>query len=147
MNLKRNYTYYDLFKHIYSFLIYKLTKTILSTDLENNKIAVCLTTIPSRIKNIIPTINSILLQTMKPEKICLFIPYKSKREGCKYKIPKIIKNNKLITIIRCEDYGPITKILPAIKQKDLVGYKLVVMDDDTFYHKNTIKTLFFIMFY
>ena len=42
-------------------------------------VVVSLTTTPSRIKKIWPTLNSILLQSTKPEKIYLWIPKKYKR--------------------------------------------------------------------
>ena len=42
-------------------------------------IYVSLTTIPERIKNIEKSINSIISQTLKPDKIVLNIPYKYER--------------------------------------------------------------------
>ena len=77
---------------------------------------VSMSTIPSRLDNISEIIDNINLQTLKPDKIFLNIPYKYKR------FPNQIINlddlNDLkqenLEIIRCEDYGPGTKIMGSI---------------------------------
>ena len=80
------------------------------------KFCVSLTTIPSRIKNVYKTIENLNNQTIKPDKIFLNIPIKYKR----FKNDKIRENDiselkKLnIEVIRCEDYGPGTKLMGSL---------------------------------
>lgn len=101
------------------------------------KFCVSLTTIPSRVKGIYKTIQSIQNQTLKPNKIYLNIPYKFKR----FKNLEIdvndIQNIKFenLEIIRCEDYGPATKLMGTIKKTR--NYDCVILlDDDHLYDKN-----------
>ena len=101
------------------------------------KFCVSLTTIPSRLKSIYKTIESIQNQTLKPNKIYLSIPYKYKRFQNLEINESDIKNIKFknLEIIRCEDYGPATKLMGAIKEArdfDCV----ILLDDDHLYDKN-----------
>ena len=82
------------------------------------KFCVSLTTIPSRVKSIYKTIESIQNQTLKPSKIYLSIPYKYKRFQNLEIDESDIKDIKFknLEIIRCEDYGPATKLMGAIKE-------------------------------
>ena len=80
-------------------------------------IYISLSTIPPRIKNLKESVNSLLNQTKKPDKIFINIPYKYKR----FKevvneddIPKF--DNNLVEISRCEDYGPGTKLLGSLNK-------------------------------
>ena len=101
---------------------------------------VSLTTIPTRIDGIKKTIDSIKNQTVKPNKIFLNLPYNFKRFPI-YKFDKIQIDNleKLqIEIIRCEDYGPSTKLMGSlnqIKRFDCV----VILDDDHIYQKDIFE--------
>ena len=96
---------------------------------------VSFTTLPSRLENIKKTIDSINNQSLKPKKIFLNLPYKFKRfpryEFKEEQIVKLKKNN--IEIIRCDDYGPGTKLMGSlnkIKNFDLT----IILDDDHLYH-------------
>jgi mannosyltransferase OCH1-like enzyme len=105
-------------------------------------VIISLTTIPSRIHNIFPTLNSLLLQSRPAEKIYLNLPELSVREKCTYQIPAILRDDKRISINRCkEDYGPLTKLLPVldlVKQPDTI---IITVDDDMVYHPDMIKTM------
>ena len=77
---------------------------------------VSLTTLPSRIDNIEETIFSIKNQSIQPDKIFINLPYNFKRfKNYNFKSEKIkrLKSYNL-EIIRCEDFGPATKLMGSI---------------------------------
>jgi len=98
---------------------------------------VSLTTIPSRLKTISKTIESINNQIIKPNIIYLNIPYEYKR--FKERIDENeLKNLNLenIEIIRCEDYGPGTSFLgPIVKIQRKFDF-MIIVNDDHIYDKN-----------
>ena len=101
---------------------------------------VSMSTIPSRLKNINYIINNINNQTLKPHKIFLNIPTQYKRFEnetiSKEDLDKVNKEN--IEIIRCDDYGPGTKIMGSIKK--VREYDCVILlDDDHIYDVNVCK--------
>ena len=102
-------------------------------------IYVSLTTIPERVKYLNKSIESILKQTKKPDKIFVNIPKKYKR----FKeiinddqIPKF--NDSIIEITICEDYGPCTKLLGSLNKinKDSL---IILVDDDHIYENYMIE--------
>jgi len=109
-----------------------------------NKIYVSLTTIPSRIHNLEKILDSLLTQTQDIHEILLNIPIYSKRFKKEYSIPDFLKKTKFnkVKIIRCEDYGPGTKLLGALEYlKYKKGY-VIIVDDDRIINKNLIKSLY-----
>ena len=76
------------------------------------------TTIPSRIKTLKKTIESIEKQTLKPNKIFLNIPYKYHRFPNTKILDSDLKNLKseLLEVSRCDDFGPATKIMGSLKK-------------------------------
>jgi hypothetical protein len=99
-----------------------------------------MSTIPSRIKNINNILENINSQTLKPNKIFLNIPYEYRR----FQNQKITENDindinkENIEIIRCNDYGPGTKIMGSINK--VRDYDCVILlDDDHIYNKNVCK--------
>ena len=110
------------------------------------KIIVSFTTSPTRINKCGPMINSILDQTRKPDLFLLNIPETFARTGETYVIPKYIR--KSLTVNRIDtDYGPATKILPAVvylrDQTDAYDPKhtrIIYLDDDIAYPKRMIET-------
>lgn len=106
--------------------------------LENAVIS--LTTTPKRLLNISETLKSLLDQSMQVEKIYLNIPYRLKKTGQPYIIPTYLQNLKSIEIVRCEDYGPATKLLPVlnkVKPDDMIIY----LDDDNIYPYRLVENL------
>lgn len=104
------------------------------------EVIVSLTTSPKRIDKIKPLIDIIMNQTLVPDKIVLNLPYVFKRDNSKYSIPDFIKNNPKILINRCEDIGPITKIIPTIKlYMDKPENIIISVDDDTQYNNNFVE--------
>jgi len=102
---------------------------------------VCLTTSPRRISKIEGVINSIMSQTIVPNKIILNLPHIFKRDGSSYNIPDFIKNNPLIQINKCEDIGPATKIFPTALLFDDPETVIISIDDDIIYPPTMIQNL------
>jgi hypothetical protein len=94
-------------------------------------IIVTLTTSPRRIAHIRPTIDSILRQDIKPDKIMVNLPHVFKRNNTRFSaIPAFLTENPTVQINWCEDLGPATKLLgalPAVSDPDAV---LIAVDDD-----------------
>ena len=99
---------------------------------------VSLTSIPPRFSTLEKTIRSINDQIKKPKKIFLNIPLKYKRyPESTYNISRLEKIFENLKIIRCEDYGPGTKLLGSLEY--LMNYDYVILiDDDHIYNKNMI---------
>ena len=77
---------------------------------------ISLTTIPQRIDNLKETLDSLINQTVKAEKIVLNLPKYCKLHKKEYQIPDFLQkmiDTKLIEINICDrDYGPATKFYP-----------------------------------
>ena len=99
---------------------------------------VSLTSIPPRFSTLEKTIRSINSQIKKPPKIFLNIPLKYKRyPDSKYNFLQLEKIFENLTIIRCKDYGPGTKLLGSLEY--LMDYEYVVLiDDDHIYNKDML---------
>ena len=115
---------------------------------ENINIYIGITTIPARLPYIHNTLNSLLEQDIKPNKIYVFIPQKSKRFNIEYDI-KQIKHNLINDpdgiieyITGINDEGPITKFykLLDLVPNDNNNY-LFLADDDVIYPNNRISNI------
>tara|TARA_B100000029_G_scaffold309682_1_gene302223 strand:+ start:209 stop:943 length:735 start_codon:yes stop_codon:yes gene_type:complete len=107
-------------------------------------IYVSLTTIPSRVKNINKTIESLLNQRKQPDKIFINLPstYKRFNENINEEEIKHINNNKVIEIVRCEDFGPGTKLLGSLDKFDKNSL-LILVDDDHIYENFMIEKFYY----
>jgi len=120
----------------------RLVRKIPSPSRPNKRLVVSLTSIPSRINNIAPTINSILLQDLPADRIYLNLPKVSLREKRPYVIPPFIESHPRITIVRTEtDSGPLMKILPTLELERDPETLIVTVDDDTIYPTDMLNTL------
>lgn len=107
---------------------------------KRSEIIVCLTTLPWRIDRVERTIKSLLYQSVSPQRIHLHVPYISRREQKVYTIPPVLEGLRSLKIIRCEDYGPATKLIPAVI--DLAPHQnLLVVDDDRIYPPDLLEVL------
>ena len=105
-------------------------------------IYVSLSTIPQRVKDLSKSIESLLKQTKKPDKIFVNIPLKYKRFKETIddnKIPKF--DNTDVEITRCEDCGPGTKLLGSLDK--LEKNSLVILTDDDHIYENYMIEKFF----
>lgn len=100
---------------------------------------ISLTTIPSRIKHLEPTIDSLLSQGYP---VYLWLPEFVERlnEGvCEDDIPDYLKNKKNLHVKIVKDFGSITKLLPAIEMS--VDDLIITADDDCIYPAGFADTL------
>lgn len=119
---------------------------LLDTHKLDTEIWVSLTTIPSRVKYLKSTLDSIKNQTIKVDRINLCIPTKclKQNEPSEYTLPDEIINDKDITIVYCDkDYGSSTKLLGSLwVNKDKSQNKIIItIDDDIIYAPNIIEKL------
>src|SRR5689334_16139862 len=85
---------------------------------DNERVIASLSTVPDRINNLEPTIQSLLKQTRPPDEIVLAIPEFSIREQRPYVVPKYIAKLPRVRVLRCaEDWGPATKFIGAIQDE------------------------------
>ena len=101
-------------------------------------IYISISTIPSRIKSIDKTINSLLSQTLKPDKIFVNIPNKYKRFKNNVEEKDIPNFSNEVEITRCEDFGPGTKLLGSLKKIDKNSL-LILADDDHIYENFMVE--------
>ena len=106
-------------------------------------IYVSISTIPARIKNLNQSVQSLLNQTQKPDKIFINIPFKYKRFSETVnddQIPKFDTN--LVEITRCDDSGPGTKLLGSLSKLEKNSL-LILADDDQEYENYMIEKFFY----
>lgn len=103
-----------------------------------------LTTLPSRIGRIRDTIESLLSQTLVPDRIFISIPARSVRENRGYVLPEWLKGglSPRVEVVHCsEDYGPGTKVLGCLPRISQPGC-LIVVDDDLKYSPVVMQRLY-----
>jgi hypothetical protein len=126
------------------YLYYTIKNEKFQSEISNDEIIVTLSTSPKRLNDIKETLDSMLNQSIKPNKIFINVPYVFKRTGEEYDNNKLvnIKNiDSRIQINRCEDKGPITKLLETLKLTNNPNSIIIIMDDDINYNNDTIEKL------
>lgn len=105
------------------------------------KIVISLTSYPKRIKTVGNVIVSLLNQTIKPDKVVLWLG-EDKFPGKESDLPKkLVDLEKYgLTIAWCKDLRSYTKLIPALKAypEDII----ITVDDDTYYSPNLVERLF-----
>lgn len=94
-----------------------------------------MTTLPKRLPYIKPVIKSILKYNPDIDKLYICLPYGNVNQ--KY----IPSDTDKLKVIRCKDYGPITKILGVLKYETDPDTLILTLDDDTLIIKNITKIL------
>jgi len=106
-------------------------------------ICVSITTIPERLNNVHKSVESLLKQTKKPDKIFINIPNKYRRFKEIVKNDQIPKfNDESVIVNRCEDFGPGTKLLGSIDKIDKNSL-IILADDDHIYENYMIEKFYF----
>jgi hypothetical protein len=103
-------------------------------------VIISLTTIPPRMTRLGPTLDSLLKQTATISSIILWLPKKYRRDAFNdYSAPKVPLG---VEIRYCDiDYGPATKILPAVSFFKGQDVKLIYCDDDEIYDPDWAELL------
>jgi hypothetical protein len=96
-------------------------------------VIISLTTIPPRIAQIGPTLDSLLNQNAPIAAVILWVPkHYRRRDFGPIDLPQLPAG---VELRRCTvDYGPATKILPAIKAFATQDLRILYCDDDRIYH-------------
>jgi hypothetical protein len=114
---------------------------------DNRRIIASLSTVPDRIDNLRPTIQSLLKQTRPPDEIVLAIPEFSIREQRPYVVPEYLLRLPRVRVLRCaKDWGPATKFIGAIQDELAAGREntlIMVVDDDRLYPRDALETYLF----
>jgi len=109
-----------------------------------------ITTVPDRVKYLNETIKRIMNQTRPLDKLYINMPYVSSK-GIKYDITELdlsdVKYFERILVNRCQDIGPLTKLLSTLYKETDPETLIITFDDDIFvddkiveiYQKYTIK--------
>ena len=106
-------------------------------------IYISISTIPQRLKNLNQSVESLLKQTRKPDKIFINIPYNYKRFNETIRDNQIPKfDNSLVEITRCEDCGPGTKLLGSLNKFEKNSL-VILADDDHVYEDYMIEKFFY----
>ncbi len=104
------------------------------------KTIISLTSIPSRFKHIDKTLESLLIQDIQVDKIILYLPKYYKRfDTTLDQLPSV--PDGVTARFSDIDYGPATKILPAIKDFSDQEVRIIFCDDDRIYPNNFLSTL------
>jgi Glycosyl transferase family 2 len=114
---------------------------------DNQRVIASLSTVPDRINNLRPTIQSLLKQTRPPDEIVLAIPEFSIREQRPYVVPEYLLRLPRVRVLRRrEDWGPATKFIGAIQDELAAGREntlIMVVDDDRLYPRDALETYLF----
>lgn len=130
------------FKHKCNFKYKKAENWGLNKKEERNpRIIISLTSFPKRIKTVHLAINTLLRQTMKPDKIILWLSNEEFQNG-ENDLPKeLIELKKLgLEIMWCNNLGSYKKLVPALKTfpNDII----ITADDDIYYDENLVSDLY-----
>jgi hypothetical protein len=101
---------------------------------------VTLTSIPTRLAHLVPTLKSLMRQSRAPKQIVLNLPAFSRREGTAYVVPDFLLGLKSVRIERCEDLGPATKLLPTLAREN-ADQMIIAVDDDRIYPEDLVAGL------
>jgi hypothetical protein len=113
-----------------------------STGSDDPRVVISLTTTPSRITRLGPTLRSLLAQDYPPTAIYLAVPRRSMRENRSYRVPVGLARHPTVTIIEAErDWGPATKLLPSLRaERERPETLIIAVDDDNIYPREMVAT-------
>lgn len=143
-----NYKLLIIISIVLAVVVFRFLKDSFKDNNNNHKlINLCITTIPERLEKLPNVLNFYINQTLPPDNIYLLIPHFSIRDNKKYLIPNSLieytTKNPIIKILRCEDYGPGTKLLGYLEHfKDNDNKIIIVADDDRVIQKDFIEILY-----
>nr|QBK93684.1 MAG: glycosyltransferase [Pithovirus LCPAC404] len=80
-------------------------------------------------------------QSLVPDCIYFNLPYRSIKEDKPYPKFKLPKTSLNVIVNRCEDHGPLTKILPTLDREKDPNTLILTLDDDVVYQDYVIEKL------
>ena len=111
------------------------------------RIVVTLSSFPGRLERVKETLDSLVSQSLSPSMIYLAIPKSVERlSNVEFKeYPPFLldfeKQHSNFKILSTIDYGPSSKLLPALLEEKDPNTILITVDDDVVYHKDTVMTI------
>ncbi|MFD7733973.1 hypothetical protein ACFV6F_26790 [Kitasatospora phosalacinea] len=103
----------------------------------DRKVIVSMTTVPERLPLIGPALRSLLDQSCPADRIVLALPHLSVRGTAAYPAPRALPG--AVEVLRCEDHGPATKLLPVLAAEPEAV--IVAVDDDVVYPRDFLQCL------
>lgn len=135
-----NFIYY-LRSIKYKFLsLFNNKKGINIGEERENKIIVSVTSIPSRFTSLYLCLETIMRQSLKPDKIILYLGNNTKNMELPQNLKKLKKRGLTIEYRDDKELKPHTKYFYAMQEhpNDII----ITFDDDILYNKNVIKMLY-----
>lgn len=103
------------------------------------RVVISLTTIPARTSSLSPVLRSLLNQDTPADRVILWLPRRSLRQNHDYPDARSIKVPDGVEVIECEDLGPATKLLHALRLEQ--SALVIAVDDDVIYPDNLVSSL------
>lgn len=105
------------------------------------RVVISLTTLPSRIGRLRPVIHSLVDQDLPADEIVLALPRVSRREQVGYDVPAWLAEHPHVRILPCDtDWGPATKLIPAVTSQTDDRTLVIAVDDDNVYPRDMVST-------
>ena len=114
------------------------------------KLIVSLTTLPDRLEKLKIVLRNLQFQTKLPDLTLLYLPERCRRNNQEYILPQWLKDDRITRPINLEiiripvDYGPFTKLFPALRDffskpgDDII----ITIDDDNLLEDHTLEELY-----
>lgn len=113
------------------------------------RIVATLTTIPSRFRDIEPTLHSLIVQTKTLDAIYLSLPRRSLKPGeenIQYELPDFLQqsafSNRIQVVWLDYDYGPVCKLFGGWLSESDPGTLIIILDDDIIYSPTMVADLY-----
>lgn len=106
------------------------------------RVVLSMTTVPHHILHLQETIDSLARQTLPASRIVINVPVgRHGRTGRMYHVPPYLAQDRRVTVNRCVDHGPLTKLLPTLGLETDPDTIIITVDDDKVYHADMVRTL------
>jgi hypothetical protein len=104
------------------------------------RLVISLTTMPSRMNQLQPVLNSLIDQDAPADAIVLAVPRMSRREKVPYVVPDFLRASDAVTVLDSElDWGPATKLIPALRAEKRPDTLILFLDDDNIYPRDLVS--------
>ncbi len=128
-------------KHSCKYEYKEATEYGLTREKRNTELIVSLTSYPKRINTVVKTINTLLQQTIKPDKIILWLAEEQFPNKEKDLPEDLLKLEDLgLTIDWCEDIRSYKKLIPTLEKYP--NAIIVTADDDIYYENDWLESLY-----